>query len=655
MVTMSLAAAKPTLAGEWHPSLNEGVRPDQVAAGSHKKAWWLGPCGHEWRAEIKSRAFGGRACPFCANRAVLPGFNDLGTTHPALAVEVSPRNEVTADRIAPYSSVKHLWRGPCGHEWRARASSRQAGAGCPRCSGRLVITGVTDIETTHPHLAAEWDRKKNGKLSPRDLSAGSRQPVSWRCQFGHGWEATPAHRRLTGCPYCSGRRAIAGQTDLATTNSDLAAEWHPKNSLDPTAVSAGSERLAWWIGQECAHEWEATINSRKAGTGCPFCANKVVLPGFNDLTTTHPALAVEWHPTKNGDLTPQSITAGSDLKVWWRCSTNSEHVWAAVACDRKTGNGCPRCWKGVSAAEDELAEILAALIPGVEVIRSDRKLLGNRREVDFHIPGKRLAIEFNGLFWHSESHGKRRGYHAEKAAGVRAAGSELFTIWSDDWNEKAGAGRRALILRELAERLGATDRLHLVLPDLPAAAIRKVDARKLVPAVLTRQETVIFLDANHLHGPVTRTINMGLKDGRGTLVACLSVRARRSEPGTFGIVRYATEGTVKGGLDQLLEFATQVLAGKGHPASRWVAFADLAIWDGNVYEQGGFARAAATLPDYSYLARGRRVSRFDYQPKRFREDPELTFKEGMTGRQLADLNGLHRIWDHGRVRYVKNI
>ena len=654
-MSRTLTEAQPELAHEWHPAKNGDLTPSTVAAGSHKKAWWVGPCGHEWEAEIKSRVFGGRACPFCASRAVLPGFNDLGTTQPALAAEVSPRNEVAADRIAPYSSVKHLWLGACGHEWRARASSRQAGAGCPRCSGRLVIPGVTDIETTHPQLAAEWDHKKNGKLSPRDLSAGSRRPISWRCQFGHGWEATPAHRRVTGCPYCSGRRAVAGQTDLATTNSDLAAEWHPKNSLDPTAVSAGSERLTWWIGQECAHEWEATINSRKAGNGCPFCGNKAVLPGFNDLGTTHPAIAVEWHPEMNGALTPQAITAGSDAKVWWKCSSNPAHVWAAVAGDRKAGTGCPLCWKGVSTAEDELAEILAALVPGVEVIRNDRKLLGNRREVDFHIPGKRLAIEFNGLFWHSESHGKDRGYHAEKAAGVRAAGSELFTIWGDHWNEKAGSGHKALILRELAERLGATDRLHLVVPYLPAAAIRKVDARKLVPATLSRQEAVMFLNANHLHGPVTRTINMGLKDGQGVVKACLSVRPRRSAPGTFEIVRYATKGTVKGGLDQLLEFATQVLASKGYPLKCWEALADLAIWDGDVYEQIGFTKGATTLPDYSYLARGRRVSRFEYLPSRFREAPELTFKEGMTGRQLADLNGLHRIWDHGRVRYVKNI
>ena len=77
---------------------------------------------------------------------------------------------------------------------------------------------------------------------------------------------------------------------------------------------AGNSRKVWWRCEK-GHSWQATIASRASGCGCPVCANRKILPGFNDFATTHPALAAEWHPTKNGDLTPQKISYGYDKKV----------------------------------------------------------------------------------------------------------------------------------------------------------------------------------------------------------------------------------------------------------------------------------------------------------------------------------------------------
>ena len=74
-------------------------------------------------------------------------------------------------------------------------------------------------------------------------------------------------------------------------------------------VTAGNSRKVWWRCEK-GHSWQATIASRTSGCGCPVCANRKILPGFNDLATTHPALAAEWHPIKNGDLTPKKIIYG---------------------------------------------------------------------------------------------------------------------------------------------------------------------------------------------------------------------------------------------------------------------------------------------------------------------------------------------------------
>ena len=85
------------------------------------------------------------------------------------------------------------------------------------------------------------------------------------------------------------------------------------------------------------HEWEARINNRISGTGCPYCAGKAVCID-NCLQTKNPKLARQWHPTKNGKLTPRDVTPGSNKKVWWLCSHN--HEWQAYVYHRNKGSGC---------------------------------------------------------------------------------------------------------------------------------------------------------------------------------------------------------------------------------------------------------------------------------------------------------------------------
>jgi hypothetical protein len=132
---------------------------------------------------------------------------------------------------------------------------------------------------------------------------------------------------------------VAGVNDLATKWPHLAAQWHPtKNTLTVEQVSLWSPVNVWWICK-AGHEWETRPADRIMGGGCPFCAGYKVLEGFNDFLTTHPKDAAEWHPTKNGDLTPRDVTATSDKAVWWlgQCG----HAWEATPGFKSRGNVCP--------------------------------------------------------------------------------------------------------------------------------------------------------------------------------------------------------------------------------------------------------------------------------------------------------------------------
>lgn len=127
---------------------------------------------------------------------------------------------------------------------------------------------------------------------------------------------------------------------METGDGALLRRWHPEKNkpLTPKTLPFGSKRKIWWRC-ELGHEWQARCAGRY---GCPVCAGKVVLPGFNDLAGQYPELSAQWHPDLNGDLTPANVTPNSNRKVWWRCEAG--HAWQAVIAKRvRSGSGCPYC------------------------------------------------------------------------------------------------------------------------------------------------------------------------------------------------------------------------------------------------------------------------------------------------------------------------
>lgn len=246
----------------------------------------------------------------------------------------------------PAGSNKRIWwQCDKGHEWQARAYTIKAGGGCPYCFGRYAIPGETDLATTHPHMVELWSDRN--KLSPVEVTAGSHKKVWWICSKGHEWEALIGSVVMDGCgcPYCAGKRAIPGETDLATLRPDLMEWWdYEKNTLNPREVTVASHDKAWWKC-ELGHSWQAVVFSRtrENAAGCPYCTGRKVLPGFNDLATLKPKVADEWYQTLNGQLRPEEVSVGSNKKVWWKCRAG--HVWKAAIYSRtrKKGAGCPVC------------------------------------------------------------------------------------------------------------------------------------------------------------------------------------------------------------------------------------------------------------------------------------------------------------------------
>ena len=319
------------------------------------------------------------------------------------------------------SGKKVWWKCSKGHEWQATIDRRSQGKGCPYCSGRNAIKGKNDLQTVNPALAKEWNYDKNNGLTPTDVLPSSNKKVWWKCGKGHEWQAMIRSRNDgRGCPYCSGRHAVNGKNDLQTVNPVLATEWNYERNcgLMPMDVLPNSNKKVWW---KCSkgHEWQSTVANRNNGNGCPYCLGRYAVKGENDLQTVNPALAKEWNYEKNDDLKPEEFAANSNKDVWWKCSKG--HVWHASIANRSKGNGCPVCNSERKTSFPEYALAYYLKRSGLDVVHSYR---AKGYELDIYIPSLKIAIEYDGYYWHKN----RMRKDIEKNYKCKKDGIKLYRL-----------------------------------------------------------------------------------------------------------------------------------------------------------------------------------------------------------------------------------
>jgi hypothetical protein len=183
-----------------------------------------------------------------------------------------------------------------------------------------------------------------------DEYKNSSLPLKWECLkngcreiFEMNWSCIQSGQ---GCPFCHGSQ-VGVSNCLATKRPDLAKEWHPtKNgNLTPYDVTCGSNKKVWWqCSKYIKHEWEAHVNLRKRGNGCPYCSGFYTSEDYN-LLFNNPILCEEWNYKKN-KKNPEEYTPGSNQRVWWICKECS-YEWIAQIANRNKykGSGCPVCAK----------------------------------------------------------------------------------------------------------------------------------------------------------------------------------------------------------------------------------------------------------------------------------------------------------------------
>ena len=401
-----------------------GWDPSKFLAVSSKKVTWQCKEKHSWSASIQSRFLRNTNCPTCSNRKIKPGFNDLATTHPQVAAETLGWDPSTVS----FGNGKVLkWRCPIGHEYKSSVNNRVRGNNCSICSNHIALKDFNDLATTHPQIATEafgWD--------PSTVVAGSDKIRNWKCKIGHTY-STKIHSKLKNkesCPYCLNRKLLKGFNDLNSTHPEISLEAF---KWDPSEYIYNSRTKKSWICKK-KHIYDATIISRThMKSGCAYCANKKVLPGFNDIATTHPDLARQasgWDPSQ--------YIARANKILTWECDAG--HIWKASPGNRNALNyptGCPTCsLTGFDPNKDALIYLL---------YHPDWKML---KIGITNSPERRLSKHINSQWDVIETRGPMKGELAKswessilrmlKAKGADLSNSKIvgkFDGYSEAWSK----------------------------------------------------------------------------------------------------------------------------------------------------------------------------------------------------------------------------
>lgn len=280
------------------------------------------------------------------------------------------------------------------------------------------------------------------------------------------------------------------------------------------------------------------------------------------------------------------------------------------------------CIYNSSVGEQEVADFVSSL--DIKTITNTRSVI-NPLELDIFIPSHNLAIEYCGLYWHSEQQGKNKHYHQNKYNRCKKIGIRLLTIFEDEW----------LLNKQLIQ-----NKISNILQKSKTA---NVFARKTRIVQVTKNNKQSFLNDNHIQGTGLSSINIGLEHD-GMLVACMSFSKHKNY---HLLTRYATSCSVVGGFSKLLQHFKH-----NYDWTQLVSFADLRWSEGDVYFKTGWLVDKIIPPDYSYATSNtNRYHKFNYRRKHLPHKLK-NFDPNLSERENCDNNGILRIWDCGKLRFV---
>lgn len=274
-----------------------------------------------------------------------------------------------------------------------------------------------------------------------------------------------------------------------------------------------------------------------------------------------------------------------------------------------------------SAGEIELCSFIEQL--GVDVLTNVRNII-HPHELDIYIPKQNIAFEYCGLYWHCEAQGKDKWYHLTKMKKCSELGIRLITIYEDEW-----MGNKYQVKEKIKSLLNKDDR-------------PKVYARNTNIKEICTKSKKDFLDKYHIQQDGPGSVNYGIYQKEELIGVVTFIKTGYN----YTLNRYATKKRIVGGFSKILAHFKN--------NNRWkniTTFADLRWSNGNLYNKTEFSEDKILPPDYFYIKGCKRFHKFNYRRK-YLKDKLAEFDEVLSEVENCNANGLQRLWDCGKIRFV---
>jgi DNA-directed RNA polymerase subunit RPC12/RpoP len=495
---------------------------------------------------------------------------------------------------------------PEGHKWKVCLADFNRGYRCKYCAGNVRLT----IEYVREYFENE------GYTLVSNAYRNTSYKLDVVCPKGHRWSVSFGNFKNGGvrCPYCSNRV----KKTLKEVKSIFAAEGYEvldteyiNNSTDLTVVCPSKK-----------HIWKVPFTRfYYAGCRCPYCSGMAKNKNIEDVSDYFAAA---------GYTLLSDTWDGNKVKLKAVCPEG--HIVNITWNDFQQGIRCVECsGNGKSREEEELFCVVEGL--GVDVVRNTRSII-SPKELDIYIPSKKLAIEYCGLYWHSEVAGaKNRKYHRNKLDLCKEKGIRLITIFGDEYNN-----RPDVVISRIKNALGFSD--------------VRVFARKCKVELINKQVGNTFLEKYHLQGSISSKYYVGLFYN-DELVSVISfgapARAHVRKPGRIELKRMCSKPGVSivGGFSKMLSFSKRFLIDNG--VEEIISYCDMRWADlVPVYEKLGFTLLRESKATCHYLL-DNYTRRVRNQSLSLREGEKLL---GKTEWELRLKQGYDRIFDCGHRTYV---
>lgn len=491
---------------------------------------------------------------------------------------------------------------------------------------------------SYPMFVENWSDLND--VLPSEIHKRSREDIQWNCYYcNKSWVDFPyeivkniTKYNLVACPDCIGKQVdnLSYKNTIACLYPEVANMFSHKSPVSPEEITRGTT-LKVVLTLSCGHDREILLARYLDKSGnfnepdCKECAT--VAPVESSLLRLCPELEQEY--SHHNERSFSSLTYNSAYKAIWEC--NKGHVWKACVYQRVNGKTrCPECVSKYNGKETEIYQFIRSILPNnIDILRGDREVLDGK-EIDILIPEYKIGIEFNGLYWHGEKFGCDRNYHNGKRLLAKSQGYRLVTIWEDDWDNKKH------IVKNTLRNILHVSRQH------------SIDARRVSIAMINNQDAFKFMDDYHILGRTRGSYYIGLKDDQGNVVA-ISIWRRNKK--TLYLDRYATSCHIVGGLEKLLSYVKKEIA-VNNGIEKIVTFSNNEISDEKVYESLGFEKDKELKPDYKYVVNKKRVHKSIYRRKYRKNNFKNIGNEHASASNRVKFNGIDRVWDCGKTRWV---